>query len=112
MQALARIEQAKADAQAQLEIAKAEAAAIRLKSVEVARTLGLTVKEKEITDENGVVTDIEYEIVFGEGSDEKAKLIVEYLKYVEYLAKWNGELPNVVITDGNATVMIPSNPIA
>ncbi len=112
LQALARIEQAKADAQAQLEIAKAEAAAIRLKSVEVARTLGLTVKEKAITDENGVVTDIEYEIVFGEGSDEKAKLIVEYLKYVEYLAKWNGELPNVVITDGNATVMIPSNPIA
>lgn len=102
-QAEARLEVAKADAQAQVEVAKAESEAIRLKSVEIARTLGLDV----IKDPDNANS---YIINFGDGDDEKAKLIVEYLKYVEYLDKWNGELPNVMISDGNATVMIPTDP--
>ena len=40
-------------------------------------------------------------------TDEEIALITEYLKYMEYLAKWNGELPDVV-TDGSVNVVIPT----
>ena len=96
----ARIETAKADAQAQVEIAQAEAAAIKLKSIEVARALGFTIIETQ--------TDIaiEYTIDFTDRSNEDIKLITEYLKYLEYLAKWDGKLPTVMSGD-SATIMIP-----
>ena len=102
----AKLEAAKADAQAQIEIAQAEAKAIQLKSVEVARSLGFTITEKTVTDEEGN-SAIEYSIDFMGTSDEEIALITEYLKYMEYLAKWNGELPDVV-TDGSANVVIPT----
>ena len=38
---------------------------------------------------------------------EEINVITEYLKYEEYLAKWNGELPDVVAGD-SATVVIPT----
>ena len=102
----AKLEAAKADAQAQIEIAQAEAKAIQLKSVEVARSLGFTITEKTVTDEEGN-SAIEYSIDFTGKSDEEIALITEYLKYMEYLAKWNGELPDVV-TDGSVNVVIPT----
>ncbi|MGN0819887.1 MAG: SPFH domain-containing protein [Christensenellaceae bacterium] len=102
----AKIEAAKADAQAQVEIAKAEAMAIKLKSIEVARTLGFEIKETTTTDEDGNST-IEYEIDFTGKTEEEIAVITDYLKYMDYLAKWDGELPNVV-TDGSANIVVPT----
>ncbi|MBQ8357305.1 MAG: hypothetical protein IJX39_05790 [Clostridia bacterium] len=106
LDAMAKIEKAKADAQSELEVAKAEAEAIRLKSIEVARALGFAITETEITDEDGVVT-VEYNIDFTDKTPEEVALITEYLKYADYLAKWDGKLPSVVTGD-SATVMIPT----
>ena len=107
LEAQAKIEKAKADAEAQIEVARAEAESVKLKSIEVARALGFKINETEITDENGVVTSIEYEIDFEGKSVDEIKLITEYLKYIEYLSKWNGELPGVITGDG-ASIMIPT----
>ncbi len=107
LQAQAKIEKAKADAEAQIEVARAEAESVKLKSIEVARALGFKINETEILDENGVVTSVEYDIDFEGKSSEEIKLITEYLKYIEYLSKWNGELPGV-ITGDSASIMIPT----
>ncbi len=105
--AQAKIEAAKADAEAQIQVAKAEAEAIKLRSIEVARALGFTITETEITDDDGVVTAIQYDIDFTGKTPEEIALITEYLKYTEYLAKWDGKLPEVMTGD-SATVMIPT----
>jgi regulator of protease activity HflC (stomatin/prohibitin superfamily) len=109
LQAQAKIEKAKADAEAQIEVARAEAESVKLKSIEVARALGFRINETEILDENGVAIAIEYEIDFEGKSDEEIQLITEYLKYIEYLAKWDGKLPEVVAGD-SANIMIPIQP--
>ena len=62
-----------------------------------------------MTDEKGVVTSVEYEIDFEGKTAEEIKLITEYLKYIEYLSKWNGELPGVMTGD-SASIMIPASP--
>ena len=111
LQAQAKLEKAKADAEAQIEVARAEAEAVKLKSIEVARALGFTIKENDVIDENGVVIAVEYEIDFDGKSAEEIQLITDYLKYIEYLSKWNGELPDVVTGD-SASIMIPVNPTA
>ena len=103
------LEKAKAEANAQIEVARAEAEAVKLKSIEVARALGFNIKENEILDESGVITAVEYEIDFEGKTADEVKLITEYLKYIEYLSKWNGELPSVVTGD-SASIMIPTNP--
>ena len=110
-QAEAKIEVAKADAQAQVLVARAEANAIKAKSIEVARALGFTVKETLVESGEGdnADTEVEYEIDFTGKSDAEIKLITEYLKYIEYLAKWDGKLPEVMLNDGNATIMIPTD---
>lgn len=107
LQAQAKIEKAKADAESEIEVARAEATAVKLKSVEVARALGFNITETEILDDDGVVESVEYEIDFAGKSSEEIQLITEYLKYIEYLAKWNGELPDV-ITGESANIMIPT----
>ena len=109
LDAQAKIEKAKADAQAQIEVAQAEARAIKLKSIEAARALGFNIKEIEVKDENGVVTAIEYEIDFEGKSAEEVQLITEYLKYIEYLSKWDGKLPSVMTGD-SASILIPTDP--
>ena len=106
LQAQAKIEKAKADAEAQIEVARAEAESVKLKSVEVARALGFNIKETEIFGDDGVVAAVEYEIDFTGKTDEEIKLITDYLKYIEYLSKWNGELPDVMTGEG-ANIMIP-----
>ncbi len=110
LDAQAKIEKAKAEAQAEIEVATAQAEAIRLKSVEVARALGFTINETEITEDDGSIT-VEYNIDFTGKTDAEIKLITEYLKYADYLAKWDGKLPTVMTGDG-ASVMVPmpSNP--
>lgn len=110
LEAQAKIERAKADAEAEIEVARAEAESVKLKSVEVARALGFEIVETEILDEEGVVEAIEYEIDFTGKSSDEIQLITEYLKYIEYLAKWNGELPEVMTGD-SASIMIPTDSI-
>lgn len=106
-QAEARIEVAKADAEAQVLVAQAEANAIKAKSVEVARALGFTINENKVTAEDGTET-VDYEIDFTGKSAEEVKLISDYLKYVEYLSKWDGKLPEVV-TGSDTSIIIPQN---
>lgn len=83
-----------ADAYAKEKAAEAEANAIAIKSLEVARMLGLTVTV------DGV------EMIKPDLTNEEAKLIADYLKYMEYLATWDGKLPDVV-ADGSAVVVTP-----
>jgi regulator of protease activity HflC (stomatin/prohibitin superfamily) len=107
LQAQAKLEKAKADAEAQVEVARAEAEAVKLKSIEVARALGFNIKENQVLNDEGEFVGIEYEIDFEGKSAEEIQLITEYLKYIEYLSKWNGELPDV-ITGDSANIMIPT----
>lgn len=102
----AKIEQAKAEAQSQIEVAKAEAQAVQLKSLEIARMLGFTILEEEIKNSDGIVTDIKYSIDFSGKDIAEISLITDYLKYADYLSKWNGELPGVISGDA-ATIIIP-----
>lgn len=106
LQAEARIATATAEAQSSILVAKAEAESIKAKSIEVARALGFKINETVVEDDD--VTAIEYSIDFEGKTVEEISLITEYLKYVEYLAKWNGELPGVLVTDGSAQVIIPT----
>ena len=71
-------------------IAQAQAEAIKSKSIEVARMLGFTI------DESG-------NIDFTGKSSEEINIISEYLKYIEYLEKWDGKLPQVM---GDSTSVI------
>lgn len=93
-EAQAKIEAAKAEAEAKRLAAEAEANAIAIKSLEVARMLGLT------TEIDGV------EVIKPDLTAEESKLIADYLKYVEYLATWDGKLPDVV-ADGSKVVVTP-----
>ncbi len=101
----AKIAAAEGDATAQVKIAQAEANATKLKSIEVARMLGFDIVSNEITSEDGE-TSIEYTIDFKNKTAEEIAVIADYLKYIEYLSKWNGELPDVVTGD-SATIIIP-----
>lgn len=105
-EAQAKLIAAQAEREAQVELARAEAQAIQLKSVEIAKALGFTVNENTVTDDDGVEM-IEYVIDFTGKNADEVKLITDYLKYAEYLAKWDGKLPTVM-TGESATVMIPA----
>jgi hypothetical protein len=104
----AKIIEAEADREAQLAIARAESESLKLKSIEVARTLGFKITETTVSGEDGA-TSTNYEIDFEGKSADEIKVITDYLKYIEYLAKWDGKLPGVM-TEGSANIMIPTNP--
>lgn len=110
LEAQAKLEKEKAEAEAQIEIARAEAQSVKLKSIEVARALGFNISEKKTTNSDGVAV-MEYEIDFSGKSEAEIKLISDYLKYIEYLSKWDGTLPNVMAGD-SASIMIPVEPEA
>ncbi len=99
-EAKALLAKAQAEADAQVAAADAQARAIMLKSVEIARMLGYTVNSE--TKEEGTV----YEIVFDSTHD--GKDIAEYMKYVEYMSKWDGELPQVVTGDSGFMITVPT----
>lgn len=109
-QAKAEIIAAEAERDAQVELSRAEAISIQLKSVEIARALGFNIIEKEVVDSDGKPV-MEYVIDFEGKSDEDIALITEYIKYMEYLSKWDGKLPTVMSGDG-ASIMIPVEPEA
>ena len=102
LEAEARIAHAQGDAEAVRLAAQAEANAIKLKSIEVARMLGFDITET--VTEDGVL----YSIDFAGKSEEEIALISEYLKYIAYLEKWDGKLPEVM--GEGANVFFPVQP--
>ena len=107
-EAKAKLIAAEAERASQVELSRAEAMSIQLKSVEIARALGFPVTENEILDEEGNPA-IEYEIDFTGKTAEEIALITDYLKYIEYLARWDGKLPTVMSGDG-ASIVLPVEP--
>ena len=101
-EAKALLAKAQAEADDQVAVAQAEARSIMLKSVEIARMLGYTVNQSA----DGEV--INYEIVYD--SEHNGADIAEYLKYVEYLSKWDGKLPQVVAGDSGFMITLPNAP--
>ncbi|MBQ0009590.1 MAG: prohibitin family protein [Ruminococcus sp.] len=101
LQAQAAVAEAEGNAEAKLAIADAEAQAIRLKSVEVARMLGFKIKETATGD------TVTYDIDFAGKTDAEIAVISEYLRYIEYLGVWNGELPQTLVGEGGASIMLP-----
>lgn len=101
----ARLAAAEGDAKAQITIAKAEAQSTKQKSIEVARMLGFTITETDVALDDGTSAK-EYNIDFTGKTEKEIAVIAEYLKYIEYMSRWNGELPDVMTGD-NASVLIP-----
>ena len=98
-EAKALVAKAQAEADAQVALAQSDARAIMLKSVEIARMLGYTVNQTTVEEK------VIYDIVFDEqhtGSD-----IADYLKYVEYISKWDGKLPQVVTGENGFMITVP-----
>ncbi len=102
LEAEAIVATAEGNADAKLALSQAEAESIRLKSVEIARMLGFTVKEQKNGDE--VVYSIDFE---GKTAEEIA-VISDYLKYIEYLSAWDGKLPTTYVTGSGADLILPS----
>ena len=98
-QAEYEIQIAEAKAQAKLKEIGAEAEALRIKSLDVARMLGF----KIAVDANG------NEYIDFANSTQDPEAINEYLKYLEYMAKWDGKLPEVLTGDGDFSMILPSN---
>lgn len=107
-EAKAKLIAAEAERAAQVELSRADAISIQLKSVEIARALGFNIIESEGVDEEGNPI-VEYTIDFEGKSAEEISLITDYIKYMEYLAKWDGKLPTVLSGDG-ASIVIPVEP--
>lgn len=100
-EAQARLEQAQGEANAQKALAEAEAYSAAIKIVQLARTLGYNVTET--TSSDGTITyDIEWS-----GSNDK-QIVLDYLQYLEYLAKWDGKLPSVIGDGTGIMISIPS----
>lgn len=107
-EAKAKLIAAEAERAAQVELSRADAISIQLKSVEIARALGFNIIESDGIDEEGNPI-VEYTIDFEGKSAEEISLITDYIKYMEYLAKWDGKLPTVLSGDG-ASIVIPVEP--
>lgn len=101
LEAEAAIAKAAGDAEAVRVRAQAEADALKVKSIEVARMLGFTISETETED------GIEYYIDFTDADENMVNLIYEYMKYIAYLEKWDGQLPDVVGDGVNIIVPMP-----
>ena len=93
------IQIAEAKAQAKLKEIGAEAEALRIKSLDVARMLGFTIA----VDERG------QEYIDFDNSTQDPEAINEYLKYLEYMSKWDGKLPEVMTGDSDLGMILPSN---
>ncbi|NCA67895.1 MAG: hypothetical protein EOM87_07530 [Clostridia bacterium] len=95
------IAKAEGDAAAKLAIARADAGAIKLKSIEIARMFGFSIIESELDDDV-----IKYDIDFNGKTAEEIALISDYLKYITYLETWDGTLPHTLVTDDAASIII------
>lgn len=104
-EAKALVAKAQAEADAQVAISEAEARSIMLKSVEVAKMLGYEVETIPAAEEGG---DITYKIIYDEANGQTGSEIAEYMKYIEYLSKWDGKLPQVVTGENGFMITVPA----
>lgn len=95
-----RVIEAEADAEVVRIAAKAEAMATVAKIVELAKTIGFNVIENE----DGYV--IEFDAIHTEQMFREA--VEQYLEYLAYLEKWDGELPEVVAGDDAISIIVPN----
>lgn len=100
-EAQAKIEQAQGEAEAQKALAEAEAYSASVKIVQLANTLGYEVTESTV-DDGTTIYDISWP------SDDDKQIVLNYIQYLEYLSKWNGELPNVVGDGTGIMITIPA----
>ena len=67
--------------------------------------------ETTLTTITTTIAQTNYSIVYDEThTKEDLKIVLEFVKYLEYLEKWNGKLPTVVAGDKGVDIIIPSNP--
>lgn len=100
-EAEAALERAQGEANAQKALAEAEAYSASIKIVELAKTLGYDVIE--VIDDGG---NVSFDITWNDVSEQK--IILDYLQYLEYLAKWDGKLPSVVSDGSGIMITIPT----
>jgi len=101
LDAQSKLAAAEGNAKAQIEIAKAEAETIKLKSIEIARMMGFDITETPLVDGSKC-----YDIDFGDATPAERMLISSYIQYIEYLKVWNGELPTTLVTDDAASIIL------
>ena len=116
----AAVVKANGDAEAQKAIATAQAFETTVKIAKLADALGYKVETIYSTPvEEGAERDIiGYTIDWTKTQDGKdvpaddkgKETILEYLRYLEYLSTWNGELPDVVAGNDSLQLLIPTNP--
>jgi len=104
LEAQKKIAEAQGNAEAQLIIAQAEAQAATAKLVELSRSLNYTINEN--TDAEGIVT-YTIDTTTGPGLEKFKSFVEEYIEYLAYLEKWDGNLPEVVSGDDSLSVIIP-----
>lgn len=57
------------------------------------------------------LSSTKYSIVYDEThTKDDLNIVVEFVKYLEYLEKWDGKLPSVMTGKDNVDIIIPSNP--
>lgn len=67
--------------------------------------------ETTLTTITTTIAQTNYSIVYDEThTKDDLKIVLEFVKYLEYLEKWNGKLPTVVAGDKGVDIIIPSNP--
>lgn len=93
--------EAKGLADAEVAVAEGAAKALKIQYIETARMLGLPVSETEVLDDLGNVTGYEYEIDTASATTAQYKILEDYMRYINYLSTWDGELPQV-IGDGSS----------
>ena len=101
IEAQKKIIEAEANAEVIRIAAQAEAKATVAKIVELARTVGFNVLETESS------YTIEFDAVHTEAMFKE--IVEDYLEYLAYLEKWNGELPQVVAGDDAISIIVPGS---
>ena len=126
LEAQKQIEEAKGNAEAQKILAQATAEAATYKIIELSKTIGYNVSEtylysvdgvekafttKQVESERIIFLGTKYtiDVTTGPGADKFKTLVEDYLQYLAYLEKWNGELPEVVAGDDALSIIVPNN---
>lgn len=125
LEAQKKIEEAKGNAEAQKIIAQATAEAATYKIIELSKTIGYTVTETYLYSVDGVETaynekqaesetviflgtSYNIDVTSGPGAEKFKTLVEDYLQYLAYLEKWDGNLPQVVAGDDAISIIVPN----
>ena len=126
LEAQKKIEEARGNAEAQKILAQATAEAATYKIIELAKSIGYTVNETYLYSVNGLETEFDVrqvededtiylstkyviDVASGPGAEKFKSLVEDYLQYLAYLEKWDGNLPDVVAGDDAISIIVPNN---